>query len=214
MKRIFTVLAIVATLIFTSVAANAENYCWEQKSAQPAVSAEPASNVWGFYIAPKVGVTFQQQDDVRGALTHSWRHGYTNQWNTGLSVGYNFRPKYDLPFRLEVEYLYTGNTKINLDATSVDFDSHTVFFNAAYDFDTVPYVKPYITAGLGANWFSGTHRATTFAWNAGGGFYVPVNENFGIDLSARYVDLGRIEKRHTKAEIRGIDTQLAFRFTF
>jgi len=206
MKRFITTLALTLALVFGCTAANADIF--------QAESFEQPANVYGFYIAPKIGLSIQHQDDVHGALTSSWRNGFENQLNAGLSVGYNFRPKYDLPFRLEIEYLYTGNTKINLDRTSVDFDSNTVFFNAAYDFDTVPYVKPYITAGLGANWFSGTHNSTTFAWNAGGGVYVPVCDSFGFDLSARYVNLGRIEKRHTKADIHGIDTQLAFRFTF
>ena len=179
------------------------------------VNAADLSALEGWYVAPKVGMTFEQFDDVHGThnVSYSHRHGQTVA--AGLAAGFDWsKSEYALPFRTELEYLYHGPQKIALADSRLGFETHTVFANVAYDFKEVPYVTPYLTAGVGANWFSGTGATYKFAYNFGGGVVVPVADHWSIDLGARYVDLGRMVKHGTKARVKGADVMVAVRYTF
>lgn len=174
-----------------------------------------AADFEGFYVAPKIGMTFMQFDDVHGKHNTGYSHSHDQTILTGLSAGYDWsKSSYALPFRTELEYLYRGQQKVRLDNGYLGFEAHTIFANVAYDFKEVPYVTPYITAGLGANWFTGTGSDWKFAYNFGGGLAVPVCKNVALDLSARYVDLGRMHRYSTKAHPKGADVALALRYTF
>lgn len=168
----------------------------------------------GWYVAPKIGMTFMQFDDVHGIHNAGYSHRHDQTVLAGISAGYDWSKVKELPFRTELEYLYRGNQKIALADRNLGFEAHTLFANVAYDFKEVPYVTPYLTAGVGVNWFTGTGTAYKFAYNFGGGFSVPVTDNLSLDLSARYVDLGRLVRCSTKARVKGADVALAVRYTF
>ena len=178
-------------------------------------SAFDLSSLEGWYVSPKVGMTFQQFDDVHGKHNVSYSHRHDQAVLAGVSAGYDWsKSNFAIPFRTELEYLYRGNQDIALADRNLGFETHTVFANVAYDFKEVPYVTPYLTAGVGANWFTGTGSTYKFAYNFGGGVAVPVTDHISLDLSARYVDLGRMLKYSTKACTNGADVALAVRYTF
>lgn len=174
-----------------------------------------AADLSGLYVAPKVGMTFMQFDDVHGKYNTGYSHSHDQDVLAGVSVGYDWsKSSFAMPFRTELEYLYRGREKVRLDNDFLGFETHTLFANLAYDFKEVPFVTPYLTAGLGVNWFTSTGKDYKFAYNFGGGVAVPVCENLALDLSARYVDLGRMHRHSTKAHPKGADVALALRYTF
>jgi outer membrane autotransporter protein len=196
--------------------------------------ASAADNT-GFYTAVTACGGELQADDahldysgtLQGSLSFADRDD--TYWGAGLGLGYDFRNRASLPFRLELEYLYrsqtearwSGDEAIFIDAPfdwkfDADFQVQTAFLNLAWDIHTSLPVTPYLQAGIGAafhesevsyqdedgNKVKVDETNTELAWNIGAGLAYALNSHWSVDLGYRYLDAGTAELK--SGTIRGI----------
>jgi opacity protein-like surface antigen len=139
-----------------------------------------AQSLTGFYLSGKVGASLQQQrnrdisvldtDLVTGASTGD-RLKFGNHTKSvlsgGVAGGYDFNPQFNLPVRIELEYIARENGSQSRHSEHVDFDllvpnhgnnafhytssirTQTAMLNVYWDIDTATAFRPYITTGLG-----------------------------------------------------------------
>ena len=203
MNKIISFMAVFAATMFFATAAFAEsNYDFS-------VSKE---DVAGLYISPKMGIAYVDMDDIHHDGSDRYSHDDDTSFATGLSVGYDFDKKFEVPVRVELDYTFINNTNFYVDNRTHRVDSHTLLANVAYDFKEVPVVTPYIIGGIGMAWHNSSD--TEFAYAVGGGVYYNVTENVAIDFSVKYVNNGSVHKYGYKADFEGANTMLALRYTF
>ena len=167
----------------------------------------------GVYVMPKYGFAYVEMDDIHPNGSNTYSHDSDNAFVAGLSVGYDFSKKFELPLRADLEYLYRANARVHTqDGGSFRSEAHTLMVNGYYDFEEVPVVTPYITAGLGTAWLN--DGGTNFAYNFGGGVYYNVTEHAAIDLSVRYIDYGSMNRHGYHVDEDGANIMLGLRYTF
>lgn len=124
--------------------------------------------------------------------------GFEGDMKTGMNVGASLGWKLAPEFALEVEGFYTASNFEGPLITESSLETFTFMANAFWSFDCGEGWRPYIGAGLGGaqitvtdgdfNFFGTTRfngdADVVFAWQAMGGFTVPVAE--GIDILAEY----------------------------
>lgn len=166
----------------------------------------------GVYVTPKIGVGYVELDDIHANGSNAYSHGHDTAIAAGLAVGYDFSKKFDVPVRADLEYLYRGNAHVNTPTGNFRSDAHALMVNASYDFVDVPYVTPYITAGLGSAWLR--DGGANFAYNFGGGVYYNLTENVALDFSVRYIDYGSMNKKGYHVDEDGANVMVGVRYTF
>jgi opacity protein-like surface antigen len=145
-----------------------------------------------------------------------------NNLTYGLAVGYkfdnSFRADINAQFR-KLNYsnmfdLENGTDEVN---QNQKIKNYSVFVNGYYDF-SVNTLTPYVTLGVGyacnksgdltsiftdlpdgPKSFKATGKGkSSFAWNAGVGTLIKLNNSLDLDLAYRYLDLGKAAARPTK----------------
>ena len=181
-----------------------------------ALSAPAMAEVNGVYG----GLKFLDSIQSTGATSHSKNFDYfgidTYGQNTvggGIFAGYDFYPKFNAPFRVEVEYDMRSSARTEWSGTkntrtgSIDatWNVNTLFANAYWDFHNSSKFTPYIGGGLGMGFInsnydihgrngesmSASSMNTVFAWNVGAGCSYAFTDNVSADLAYRYVGLGK-----------------------
>ena len=129
----------------------------------------------GVYVAPKLAWTFVDMGKVQG---ESWISGTVNQSDNdsvfayGIGIGYDFRPRLNVPLRTELEYfflsevngqandLWSDGAEYDNSYSKHDLNIQTLFLNAYYDFNTGTPFTPYVGAGLGVAFIQDQMRYT------------------------------------------------------
>lgn len=133
-----------------------------------------------FYLNGKLGLSFQQQSErslsssgvdlISNRESHS-QLGFGNSTKSilsgGVAGGYDFKPEFNVPIRVELEYIARNNGsqslhKSNLDFTllvpnygdnSINYNSRirtqTLMLNTYLDLYTGTSFMPYVTVGVG-----------------------------------------------------------------
>ena len=194
----------------------------------------------GIYVAPK----FMSGWAMMNGMNTSWGEGMAAPANVinllhiedetemtfggALAVGYDFKHKFDVPIRTELEYAYMSETSASMSkdinatqhwAAKQNFQAQTLFVNVYYDFHNKSSFTPYVGVGIGlafintnanfamtdsgtpaGSWASstGSHTETNFAWNVGAGVGYDINERFTIDLGYRFASLGGADTKFSK----------------
>jgi outer membrane protein OmpA-like peptidoglycan-associated protein len=190
--------------------------------ALPLAAAE-AQPVTGWYVAPAVGINGLLQQKGTGSV------GVKTSPNVGVavtgSVGYGFGN--GLRIELEGDFRY-NNANLALGSKSGSGNGFSIYqygpmVNAYYDFDIgVPYVYPYIGAGVGAMWENASannNSATSSAQAAFQGVIGaawPVAPHWAITTDVRaLVAAGNVEFDHVKVNNAvNIAGMLGLRYTF
>ena len=125
----------------------------------------------GVYVAPKfvygiigtkgkIGWNADDEDGNSGS--------FGNAPGGALAVGYDFKPRFDIPVRTELEYAAFGQTKADKRHYKEDAEDEgpdtwvtenklgiqSLFVNVYYDFHTSTAFTPYVGAGLGMGFVS------------------------------------------------------------
>lgn len=125
----------------------------------------------GLYVAPKfIGAwtmmdgmstgwgEYSRPSDDAVSLSHI---GDETEGSFGgaLAIGYDFKPKFDIPLRAEIEYAYMSETSASSTRANLlpntdwsakqNFQAQTLFANVYYDFHNSTSFTPYVGAGLG-----------------------------------------------------------------
>lgn len=121
-------------------------------------------------------------------------------------------------FRSEIEFIHSKKNKLTYNDGSfkshLNISSNSYLINGYYDFkDFNEKVTPYIGLGLGISqnkisdevWYTLTSssanaevkipskKKNSFAWNIGTGMMLNINKHVSLDLSYRYMDLGKLK---------------------
>ena len=181
------------------------------------VAAVPAKAAdVGLYIAPKLSLGIQSLDDMkakgsRGA-SEGLDSGYDGTLGPGAALGFDLYPRYMVPARIEVVYMYMGDAEESgstnhLFSNSGNFSYKqknsvsSLFVNAYLDMHTGSMLTPYAGVGLGTAWVKsegnlgtqglGSNKETNLAWNVGLGVAFELSYNASIDLGYRYASFGK-----------------------
>ena len=179
------------------------------------VAAAPAKAAdVGLYIAPKLSLGIQSLDDkkAKGRGSEGLDSGYDGTLGLGAALGFDLYPRYMVPARIEVEYMYMGDAE---ESGSTDHlfsgtgnfsykqknSVSSLFVNAYLDMHTGSMFTPYAGVGLGTAWIKsegalgsyglGSNKETNLAWNVGLGVAFELSYNASIDLGYRYASFGK-----------------------
>ncbi|HGJ5860494.1 MAG TPA: outer membrane protein [Arsenophonus nasoniae] len=194
----------------------------------PATMAN-AANQTGLYVTGKVGGSVVQSTKSTGSISAAEKRNMSGKldditsgaFEGGIALGYNFKPMFQLPVRVELDFTARSNLKKNgsNEAEIVDkrFDIkmkdkiqiNTLMVNAIYDFENSSQFTPYVLAGMGVAQNNRTANISTtdsngdtkslsgkkvnynFAWSIGAGVKYDINSNLALDLSYRYINAGK-----------------------
>ena len=150
----------------------------------------------------------------------------------GVGFGYKLSDNTRAEFSIQHRNYKYNNVKNSIDdigietseATAQKTKNYTGFINGYYDFNNKSIFTPYVTAGIGISRNAAgnaiervtldgvglpekTYKGLTtnsFAYNAGLGSKVKLNESFDLDIAYKYVNLGKVKianaSNHYKAE--------------
>ncbi|MDR1921921.1 MAG: outer membrane beta-barrel protein [Candidatus Adiutrix sp.] len=187
-------------------------------------AASFAQDVGGMYITPRVIYSYKT-GSIEPARLNSGPYAASllggedkdKGYGVGLAVGCDFGSLYEMPLRLEAEYVYRGKASFGEEVVnpyglggqaSHNFDvaAHSLMANAFLDLASDSAMTPYIGGGLGLAYLNTDYTVSStvgtngsalssktnwnFAWNLGGGLAWHMNEKVALDLGYRYVDLG------------------------
>ena len=166
----------------------------------------------GVYLAPKFTLSVQH---TRGSLdlhTAAWgpRRVFGVRAGGALALGYDFRPKFDVPLRAELEYgtsdHLSKSASIKVFGRRFPFRAkvgvQTLLFNAYVDIPNSSSFTPYIGAGAGMAFLttegsgmglSACCSATVPAGQAGLGCSWAFNDHAALDMGYRFVLMGNTE---------------------
>lgn len=197
----------------------------------PATMAN-AANQTGLYVTGKVGGSVVKSTKSTGsisAISAAEKRNMSGKldditsgaFGGGIALGYNFKPMFQLPVRVELDFTARSNLKKNgsngaeiagqpLDIEMKDkIQINTLMVNAMYDFENSSQFTPYVLAGMGvaqnnrttdisadyqnknAKLLSGKKVNYNFAWSIGAGVKYDINSNLALDLSYRYINAGK-----------------------
>ncbi|MEO5337373.1 MAG: outer membrane beta-barrel protein [Magnetospirillum sp. WYHS-4] len=186
-------------------------------------AASPGQADTGIYLEGKAGVSFLDADDFENT-THvdpsikarvNVKSESETVFGIGGAVGYNWKPRHNVPLRADVEYMYRtaldyspNPTFINAATptrTDADMNSHSLLLNGYWDIGSWQGFTPFVGAGFGMAFnrtdtdgtviASGlkenyTNTNMDFAWTVGGGVSYAISPKWTLGLSYRYLDLG------------------------
>lgn len=166
---------------------------------------------YGAYITPKIAYSFYTGDYIEGKDVKSVRSG-TSSFGGGVSLGYDFIHFFDVPVRVELEYLMKADARFAVDRHTVKMPCpKTLLANVFFDYHNSTDFVPYLMAGAGMSFVD---TDSNIAWNVGTGVKYNFTENIAADFSVRYVDYGWYEYNKFSENLTSIDTTLGVSYTF
>lgn len=89
--------------------------------------------------------------------------------------------------RLELEYTQNDDAEKTIAGIKRKFESHAVFVNAYFDFNTNSAFRPYVGIGMGGSKVKfGNKSESDFAYNYSAGVSYLINDNAALDLGYRF----------------------------
>ena len=170
-----------------------------------------------FYLKFAIGKIFAQKfNDTPDA-------GYieNNLGNYALyagSVGYKFDSKFSASLGLQFR-CFKYNAAFESQRITQRIYNYLALLNGYYNFITAGIFTSYISAGIGytynkpsdlvsddpvmpeVNFIAPKQNAKAFVWNAGLGAKVNFSKNVDLDITYRYINLGKVKVRSTLNEL-------------
>lgn len=197
------------------------------------VSAQ-AQDKSGFYVTGKIGASVVEAGsqkltvDQHGSLSFGGKS--KTVFSGGAAVGYNFIDLYQIPVRIELDYMERAKSKAITDVMpnfSVEnkIRLQTFMVNAYYDIATATPLTPYISAGIGyarvklttlaadsEKPFDAGANNSNFAWSLGVGAKYAVNQHIDLDLGYRYLDANKADVTHedVKSQVKAKSNDVMF----
>lgn len=173
-------------------------------------SAEAAES--GVYVAPKVSFSVQHTKGTMDLYTASWgpRKVFGARAGGALALGYDFRPQFDVPVRMELEYGASDHisktASVKVFRRRVPFRAkigvQTLLFNVYADIPNSSSFTPYIGAGAGVAFItteaggmglSADRTDSVPAGQAGIGCSYTFNRHLSLDMGYRFVLMGNTD---------------------
>ena len=197
----------------------------------------------GLYISPKLGMTFENTNDIKMSVYTVGREvdmgsKNDNVFHAGLAVGYDFSQWVNL--RVEGEYMYHAKADANISWVSmrggefeIKSNIHSLNANVYYDFRNSTPFTPYVGAGMGFSRvdtklsyprISGSDDKTEFTYNLQAGLDFNLDDHNTIGIGYRYTSLGDgkapinmygvLQFGDIKNKHHAHELTLSYRFTF
>lgn len=157
-----------------------------------------------FYFAGFMGLNVMgKQDFTESSTGANGEISLSSGYNFAGALGFQLTPQ----LRLEGEFSYLNNDLEHIAVSGIgsatlggDLKTKLAMINLYYDFDVNWPVKPFVGAGIGYAWHDGSindvsglatsisESTSGYAWQVGGGLQYPVNDDFSVIGSYRYID--------------------------
>ena len=176
----------------------------------------------GIYVAPKISFSVQHARGELDLHTSTWgpKKVFGARAGGALALGYDFRPHFDVPLRVELEYAtaehISKTASIKVRRRPYGFRAkigvQTILFNAYADIPNRSGFTPYLGAGAGLAVVTTEGRGmgisacctkTVPAGQVGLGCSYAFNDQIAVDLGYRFVYMGS-----TRASCDGIRLDL------
>ncbi len=128
--------------------------------------------------------------------------GSQNTVGMGFMIGMDFYKQSETPIRTELEFamrtMYESEGHLDFVGykSKLEYNIHTLMGSAYYDFHNESIVTPYLGAGIGAGFVTGSYEIngndrkiddTVLAWHASAGLGVALTDSVTADLGYRYL---------------------------
>lgn len=169
-------------------------------------SAFTAESMPGFYIRGDAGVA-KQINKIRGSGPFIDNTKFKSAPVLGIGAGYRFTERFRAELNFANRHLkYKGSDTDSI--VTQKTKSYSVLLNGYYDFKNNSIFTPYVTAGFGISRNVAKNAlvdltpvdaiykgisTNNFAWNAGLGTKLKLNNKFDLDLGYKYVSMGKIK---------------------
>jgi opacity protein-like surface antigen len=188
------------------------------------VNYSPYVEVGAGYSKPmkKVQSMYQRADGNYDTRTTKLKSSDIYKVSFGLSLPMNMRASLDLMHGRNHKFSQTQQNEIELLSNSYKVKHNTAMVNVFYDFTNKTALRPYIGWGVGfsnnktsassytsptTTRFTADKKSTNnFAWDAVVGVAYDVNKSVYLDLSYRYLDLGKVEGGTVRKVSNNTDT--------
>lgn len=129
-------------------------------------------------LSVSIGTGFSSTDDL----------GEGTFYSAGVGLGL------PLGFRTDITAIYQTGYEIE-NAGDADLDTYSAFVSAYYDLpDAIPFIEPYIGAGVGASYFDADGDTETLSsYHISAGLSFDVFDFIALDAGYRYLDYGDFE---------------------
>jgi opacity protein-like surface antigen len=170
-----------------------------------------------FYVRFDAGISIPTNlNDKNDAYDfNSKKPGNSAIFNLGLGYIFNENFRSDVSLRLRNSYKYKSSFKDDdVESMNIEqkFKSTAIMLNGYYDIAHFSSFTPYVNLGLGysrnnaadykvtvinvgekqpQNYIRAGKTSNNFAWNAGLGSLIYINDSISMDVSYKYSDLGK-----------------------
>lgn len=185
-----------------------------------------AADKSGVYLTGKIGASIV---DAGSQKIDAGSDGYFNfggksktVFSGGVALGYNFVDQYQVPVRIEFDYMERAKAKVKTDIMP-DFSVEnkirlqTFMANAYYDIATSTPLTPYVTAGIGyarvkLTTEDASSNNSNFAWSLGVGAKYALSQDVDLDLGYRYLDANKADasKDGVKSQVKAKSNDFMF----
>ncbi len=159
--------------------------------------------------------------------------GSQNTVGVGFIVGMDFYKQSETPIRTEIEFamrtMYEGEGQLAFVnyKSHIEYNIHTLMGSAFYDFHNESIVTPYLGAGIGAGFVTGSYEInnnnrkiddTVLAWHASAGLGVALTDSVSADLGYRYLGTSNVTSHfwgnEVETDISAHEFSIGLRFGF
>lgn len=164
-----------------------------------------------FYMRAGAGVLLSDKKLSGGEYNNKLKSAASYNVGVGYKINDEIRTDLNLSYR---KMNYKSNIGDELDSTAQkqSIKNCTIMLNGYYNFINATDFTPYVTAGIGisknnpsafkdystnpnnpsSNIYEGK-KSVNFSWDVGFGSKYMLNDNLDLDLTYRYLDLGKIK---------------------
>lgn len=185
-----------------------------------ASAAETTPMTKNFYVKAEAGKSWLESFSGNGSAGDYLKAKPENNFTYGAAVGYNFAKGFRADLNGQVRclnYKASGSIASTQIQQRQQTQSYSLFLNGSYEIETGSIFTPYVTVGVGyaynkagelvsdsdapevTNFKAPGKNASNFAWNIGVGTAVKLGKSVDLDITYRYLDLGKIAMQSTTA---------------
>ena len=177
----------------------------------------------GFFIKGEVGKIFAQK--FKDTPTSGYIDGNVSNYALyGAGAGYKFNEMFSA--NLGIQYRrFKYNAMLNDRSVSQNINNYSVLLNGFYSIPTSTLFTPYLSAGIGYTYnkpsdlkssvnsndpdileeqgssTASKQNSQAFIWNLGLGTKVKISKAIDLDLSYRYINLGKVKVQSTVTDL-------------
>ncbi len=220
MQRLFTLFIVFSLSASVLVKAVAHKKSGSDRSSKHVEYRDKVSKYPGFYMGAGIGWSGAQKFKERDPVYINDRpdtRSATFNIHAGYKINKYFRADLNTQYR---RFRYDPTSTSSMGGGTISYNqkvnNYSLFVNGYADLPNKTRFTPYVTVGVGyshnegkdltvrssavpvASFTSSGNSNGDFAWNIGIGSRIKIDDLLDLDLSYRYLDLGKVKVNATK----------------